>query len=358
MVDLAIGVGLPVLAMALHYIIQGHRFNIFEDVGCYPDTVYVWPIYPILYLPPIFIGLFSGTYAVLTIIAFYKNHAQFKAMLSGSQNVTSNRFIRLMCLASVELLFNIPLSLYGISLEAPQPLNPWISWQNIHSNFSRVELIPALIWRNNRETEIALELNRWAVVFCAFIFFAFFGFADEARKNYRYAFQSVAKRVGISTVSFGSGLSSSGFLGTGSRSKGMGSSGKVRPELPLFVHQEMLQRRDSMDSFSNMSIADVGDTLKEKSDPEKQDFYPTMSYGGLSIPELGKKGTSLSSASSQTLSAASSITYPTPARTRVDSRPDAIEISSVQRDSSYSEPTDPSPTSNSSPHPIEPSTAL
>jgi pheromone a factor receptor len=150
------------------------------------------------------------------------------------------------------------------------------------------------------------------------------------------------------------------------RSKIMGSSGKVRPVLPLFVHQEMLQHHDSIDSFSNMSIGDVGGALN-KSDPEKEDFCPTVSYGALSIPELGSdtladtKDNGLSSASSQTLSPACSITYSTPARTRQDFRPDGIEISSVHRDSSYIEPTDPSavPTlisSQSQPEPnIQPS---
>ena len=126
----------------------------------------------------------------------------------------------------------------------------------------------------------------------------------------------------------------------------MGSSGKVRPVLPVFVHQEMLHHRDSMDSFSNMSFGDVGDALNEKSDPEKEDFYPTMSYGAPSIPDVGgaladTKGNNRTSASSQTLSVASSITYPMPARTRQDSRPDGIEISSVYRDSSYIDSTDP-----------------
>lgn len=110
----------------------------------------------------------------------------------------------------------------------------------------------------------------------------------------------------------------------------------------------MLRHRDSMDSFSNMSIGDVSGvlnekTLNEKADPEMEDFYPTMSYGALSIPDVDgaladKKDNNLSSASSQTLSSASSITYPTPARIRENSCPDSIEISSAHRDSSYIEP--------------------
>ena len=63
------------------------------------------------------------------------------------------------------------------------------SWFHLWSG--KITIIWRSLWRYHDE----------AVVFCAFHFFIFFGFADEARKNYRYAFQSVAKRVGLSTAS-------------------------------------------------------------------------------------------------------------------------------------------------------------
>jgi pheromone a factor receptor len=150
----------------------------------------------------------------LTIIAFQKNRSQFKALLSSHGNVISNRFFQLMCLASVEVLFTIPLTLVNIGIQAQEPLNPWISWENVHYDFSRVPRVASVIWRSDRLLEFGLEAPRWETVFCAFVFFGFFGFADEARKNYRYAFQSVVKHVGISTGSFGSGLSSSDYLGS------------------------------------------------------------------------------------------------------------------------------------------------
>lgn len=134
------------------------------------------------------------------------------------------------------------------------------------------------------------------------------------------------------------------------KSKVVGSSGKIRPVLPVFVHKEMLQRHNSMDSFSNMSIGDVSGALNgnlSPSDPEKKlDFYPDLSYGALSSSGNSGGGNTtrvnnslrLSSTPSSTLSltsVASSIPYPTPARTRQDSA--GIEISSVHRDSSYIE---------------------
>jgi len=296
----------------------------------------------------------------LTIIAFYKNNSQFNAILSSQgNNITSNRFFRLMCLASVEILFNIPLNAYGISVMVKSsPLLPYSSWEDVHYNFSFVRQVPALVWRSDKNTEISLELQRWAVVFCAFVFFMFFGFADEARKNYRYAFQSVVKRVGLSTgssSSYGTGIDDSSYGFDGMKSKAIGSSGKIRPILPVFVHKEMLQRHDSMDSFSNMSIGDVSGALANNgplspTDPEKKlDCYPDLSYGALSsvggtqVNTDSLRLSSFPSSAASLNSMASSITYPTPARSRQDS---GIEVSSVHRDSIYAGPNQPPTTSN------------
>ena len=145
------------------------------------------------------------------------------------------------------------------------------------------------------------------------------------------------------------------------KSKGIGSSKKIRPVLPIFVHQEMLHRRNSVDSFSNMSIGDVSGVLNENSpsDPEKKlDYYPDLSY---SAPDTKvKKGLPSSpSPSSVALSSASSITYLSPARTRQNSD---IEFSSpAQRDSSYSSytesiylPPTSKPSESQQPQPTEP----
>lgn len=132
-------------------------------------------------------------------------------------------------------------------------------------------------------------------------------------------------------------------------SKAVGTSGRVRPILPLFVHQEMLQRHDSMDSFTNMtmSIGDVGGTLNEKSDPEKADFFSTLSYGDLSIADVGgtlgdikdaKCDNTLSPPMSpgSSSSSASSISYPEPVRIRQNSGV-SIEVSSVRQGSTHIE---------------------
>jgi len=349
MVDLAIGLGLPVLEMVLQYIVQGHRFNIFEDVGCWPFTYDTWLAYILVSLPPILIGLVSMVYAIMSIRAFQKTRALSKEFLSMHANLTSGRYLRLMCLAGIEVICTVPLGAYAIYLNAADHgIRPWKGWADTHSHFSRVDQIPALLWRSNHITEVSLELSRWLCVICAIVFFAFFGFAEEARKNYRSAIQTVTQKVGL-TISSGSFATSSGSGGvlSSNGAKSKTGSRKVKPVVPVLVHKEFLRRQDSLDSFSNMSlsIADVGGFLDEKKVNEKseQPFSPTLSYGGITLSDVGgtladySEGPYSPTPSSGSSSASSdSIASPEPALTRSNSDVD-IEISSLRHDSTIIE---------------------
>lgn len=84
-VDLAIAVGMPVLIMTLRehntsrlfllfihisdYVVQGHRFDILEDVGCYPVIYNTLPAYFLYFMwNPIFGCIsftFSGAFFIL-----------------------------------------------------------------------------------------------------------------------------------------------------------------------------------------------------------------------------------------------------------------------------------------------------
>ena len=124
-----------------------------------------------------------------------------------NKNLSSSRYFRLMGLAGIEVLCTIPLGAYSIYLNlSAATVEPWISWENVHYDFSRVGQYPSVIWKSSYLTMVSLELSRWFVVLCAFIFFSFFGFADEARKHYKLAYVSVAKRVGLSTGAVSSGF--------------------------------------------------------------------------------------------------------------------------------------------------------
>lgn len=99
-----------------------------------------------------------------------------------------------MALATTELLCTTPIAAYGLYLNlSAGPLSPWISWENVHYDYSQVHQYPSIIWRASGANVIAFHLSLWGPVFCAFVFFAFFGFADEARRNYVKAWSFVMK---------------------------------------------------------------------------------------------------------------------------------------------------------------------
>ena len=108
------------------------------------------------------------------------------------------RYFRLMALAMSDVVFTTPLSIYTIWLNATvSPLGPWVSWEDTHFDFSRVERFPAIMWRSNHTLVMVMEFTRWVAPLCAFVFFAFFGFADEARKNYANVFSWIVRRLGF-----------------------------------------------------------------------------------------------------------------------------------------------------------------
>lgn len=196
------------------YVVQGHRFDIYEDIGCYPFIYNTLPAFFLSDSWPIIIGLVSSVYcgtpllggllsaflppAGLSLKAFYLRRAQSTHFLKSNKSLSASRYFRLMALAMTNIVCTIPLASFIIWINsAAQPVEPWISWENVHYDFSRVMQYPSALWTTNYLLVVAIQLTRWIVVVCAFIFFAFFGFAAEARKNYSIAFWWVARIFGI-----------------------------------------------------------------------------------------------------------------------------------------------------------------
>ncbi|KAF5342943.1 hypothetical protein D9758_014961 [Tetrapyrgos nigripes] len=197
-IDLAIALGIPVLVLLLHIVVQPHRFDILEGVGCVPVTYNTLPAYFLFYMWPILLGLVSLGFSTMTLRSFYLRRLQFAQISRSNSALNPSRYFRLMLLAMIDILCTIPLGIYTIfGLLRGLDLAPWISWADTHFDFGHVGLYPALIWRNNKNLVTAIETNRWLPVACALAFFVIFGFAEEAMKNYRRAFWFLAKPLGF-----------------------------------------------------------------------------------------------------------------------------------------------------------------
>ncbi|KAF8894930.1 pheromone A receptor-domain-containing protein [Gymnopilus junonius] len=307
MVDLSIGLGIPIVVMVLHYIVQGHRFNIFEQVGCYPFTYNTPPAYFLVFMVPLPIGLISGTYSVMSIVAFRKRHAEFKEILSSNSNLNSNRFFRLMALAGIEVICCVPLSITTIILNATRgEVRPWISWEDTHYGFSRVDQVPAVLWRADPTANVSIEMSRWLVIVCGLVFFAFFGFADEAQKHYKLAFDSVAKRVGYTsngTTKVGSGnTNSTGFTKSFNKSKGTASANGTSLRgagagMPIFISQDVVEKRDSLDTLSDLTSIKDSEFASEVGSRPPSQFNTLTKESGLVPPAIVSSAESTNSTS-------------------------------------------------------------
>ncbi|KAG9005256.1 hypothetical protein FRB90_010471, partial [Tulasnella sp. 427] len=95
----------PCIIMALHYVVQGHRFDIAEDMGCMATIYYSVPALIIIYIPPLILSFASLVYAAIAFVWFMKRRSQFAQHLqSNSTGLTTGRYFRLMALAVTEIL--------------------------------------------------------------------------------------------------------------------------------------------------------------------------------------------------------------------------------------------------------------
>ncbi|KAJ7874131.1 pheromone A receptor-domain-containing protein [Mycena leptocephala] len=232
------------------------------------NVVHPLSLFP-FYIPLIHLSFF----VVLSIKSFYRSCSQFQLLLSTSAhaNLNLNRYVRLIALASTDLLLAVPLASFVLySNVAVIGLNPWVSWVDTQSNFSRVVQVPGIHWRADPYNAASVETLRWATVACALLFFAYFGFADEVIKNYHW------RNIQIPLLLL---------------------PRRIR-DPPVFIRKDTTQKRNSFDLFSNMTASYGGISLLEY-DAEKARVLGAGEYDDYKASDYLSSPTS-SSASTDT----------------------------------------------------------
>ncbi|KAE8211288.1 hypothetical protein CF327_g4945 [Tilletia walkeri] len=189
-VDVLIGLGVPILFTGLHIVNQGHRFDIVEGVGCLP-TVYWTPMTVVLnMLPPLLVSVIAVIYGLLALRWFLIRRHQFNAVLQATcSHIDRSRYLRLMAMASTEAFVSFPINLatFVNRFQYQHALNPWISWADTHYDFGNILQFPAAYYEDSaehRQVWRTVELGRWGVVVGSFLVFCFFGTSKEAVDAY------------------------------------------------------------------------------------------------------------------------------------------------------------------------------
>ncbi|KAG8950991.1 a-factor receptor [Tulasnella sp. 424] len=202
-------------------VVQGHRFDIIENIGCWP-SIYVTPVtIPLVFLPPILINIVSMVYASLAIRAFLKQRKQFNDVLqSANSGLTIGRYFRLMALAATEIICSLPTSTYVMVTNLQTGFHPWISWADTHFNFNRVEFMPFGWFKSFPRAWILINLSRYMLPVGSFLFFVYLGMSGESGTFYRKQFWRLARLLGFPGPSeTSSGASCTGRPGASSPSQ-------------------------------------------------------------------------------------------------------------------------------------------
>jgi len=178
--------------MSLHYIVQGHRFDIVEDFGCRPAVYISVASIFLFWLPPVAAILLTLFFASLAVRHFYQRRLTFARHLQNSNSaLTISRYFRLMAMAVTQMLWGTLVIGIDLWFSCQYGLRPWISWANVHSNFSRIGLFPTLFIP--RSTLTWTYFIWWTIPIDSFIFFCFFAFGQDAMKEYGACFQWIRR---------------------------------------------------------------------------------------------------------------------------------------------------------------------
>ncbi|KAJ3505020.1 hypothetical protein NLJ89_g7634 [Agrocybe chaxingu] len=187
--------GLPVIFMALHYVVQGHRFDIIENYGCRPSTYFSIPAIFIVWLPPILIAIGALVFAALALRHFMIRRLSFAAHLSSSNSsLTPSRYLRLMVMSALQMFWSLVVTAYALWFTVTAVrIRPWTTWADVHSDWLRIDLFPALF--TPPFVERAFYVLWWLVPVSTFLFVGFFSFGKDATDEYKRCISWFKTRV-------------------------------------------------------------------------------------------------------------------------------------------------------------------
>jgi Pheromone A receptor len=194
------------------YIVQGHRFDIVEDIGCLANTYISIPGILIIWVPPMIIVTLtivasckqrcdsSRSNPYLTALSDMALHNFFQRRITFSKHLrdvnsalTTSRYVRLMLMSLVQIIWGLIVAACNVGFSLRNGLRPWTGFADVHWDFSRIAVYPFFVM-TRYEMIFTLALW-WAVPISALLFFAFFSFGEDAMKDYRATIAWVRQKV-------------------------------------------------------------------------------------------------------------------------------------------------------------------
>ncbi|KAG8836965.1 a-factor receptor [Serendipita sp. 400] len=252
------GYGIPILFVVLHYIAQGHRYDVVEDLGPAPTT-YLTPVAFALYYiwDPIFC-LIAFVFGILAYITCRRHRKEVANMFIASKKHNANQYYRLLFLTGVLIFIHFPLVFWVVVVNGVDyTVWPWISWEDTHSNYMRIVYWTRFMVESTDGFVRNWSISYWAVGLTGYLYFICYGTGSESLRQYKSAILYVLRRLGFK-------LKSSSTNTASSSEQEAGDKAKKRWSMPLFARR---QRETGM--FS--SVGQTGTTTLVPPEGSKED---------------------------------------------------------------------------------------
>ncbi|KAF6749938.1 pheromone receptor Rcb2 B43 [Ephemerocybe angulata] len=303
------GFGLPIIFMGLHFIVQGHRYDIIEGYGCRPTTYYSIPAIFIVWLPPLLMAAGCFIFSGLALRHFVIRRLTFAAHLKNSNaGLTTSRYLRLIAMAVVQMIGVVGVTSYTLWFTSiAVPLRPWTTWSDVHSDFGRVDQFLALFYP---PPVARAYYGMWMMVpVSTFLFIAFFAFGKDAMDEYKKCVVWV--KVNVLRMEKGDGKSKFASLTSVTSS----SKANILP-----ISKPVLQSTTSSD-YTLPPSYDMSTSTDSTTRASITNFQQPKAIGSVSDLSILSPSTTIMGCSESTPKALDSgISYPSstfPAQTRV-----------------------------------------
>ncbi|KAI5364773.1 hypothetical protein Slin15195_G043110 [Septoria linicola] len=176
-VDLVCCIGIPLLQIPFHWIVQPFRYYVYGISGCTPPLNINWVTVVLILTPPALWALLNVYYSVLIVVRLIRYRLHFRSILANNQT-TRSRFMRLYALCVIYTVGYVPLHVYLFIWTLNTASFVPFSWNNIHHptdyDWNTAVLLPS-----------AVVLDRWMCLASGFVTFLLLGFGKDAMRMYR-----------------------------------------------------------------------------------------------------------------------------------------------------------------------------
>ncbi|KZV66393.1 STE3-domain-containing protein [Peniophora sp. CONT] len=189
-IEWTLGVLIPLLvAGPLYYVVQEIRFQVTEGFGCgnaqdssVLDLLIVqsWSVIPPLVSVTVYYPRVART--------FYRQSRDLNRFLQSNDSVSRTNYIRLLVLASVDILLTLPIGIVSIVLALSQSLSLslpiYLGWTFDHTDWEPEGFSYAGLLAEGTPIVAQVYFIHWTSPVLAFIIFGLFGMIPEARTSY------------------------------------------------------------------------------------------------------------------------------------------------------------------------------